>query len=125
MVFVDIAVPDQEAKWLPLLPAETPGENPVFKKSREFVAANRESVQGLVDAWFDALAWIGKNESAAVAIMAKQGGVTPEEYAAYDAGTTILTREQNMLVQCHDRPFFRFTCLPGAEPFEHEPPKGV
>jgi len=39
MVFVDIAHPDQEAKWLPLLPAETPGENPVFTKSREFVAA--------------------------------------------------------------------------------------
>lgn len=64
--------------------------------SKQFVSANGESVQGLVDAWFDALAWIEANKAAAVKIMSEQGGVTPEEYAEYDAGTTILTREENL-----------------------------
>lgn len=64
--------------------------------SKPFVDANRESVQGLVDAWFDALAWIEANPEPAVAIMAEQGGVTPEEYAEYDAGTTILSRQENL-----------------------------
>lgn len=63
---------------------------------QEFVDANPEQVQGLVDAWFDALAWIEDNPEAAVAIMAEQGGVTPEEYTEYDAGTTILDREENI-----------------------------
>lgn len=63
---------------------------------REFLEADEESVQGLVDAWFDALAWIEDNREAAVATMAEQGGVTPAEYAEYDAGTTILSREQNL-----------------------------
>lgn len=62
----------------------------------EFVEANGESVQGVVDAWFDALAWIADNRDAAVKTMAEQGGVTPAEYAEYDAGTTILTKEQNL-----------------------------
>lgn len=64
--------------------------------SKQFVAANGKSVQGLVDAWFDALSWIAANRTAAVAIMAKQGGVSPEQYAKYDAGTTILTKRENL-----------------------------
>ena len=64
--------------------------------STEFVEANGESVQGVVDAWFEAQAWIADNRDAAVKTMAEQGGVTPAEYAEYDAGTTILTREQNL-----------------------------
>lgn len=66
----------------------------VFGKA--FVASHPDSVQGMVDAWFQALAWIKDNSEKAVSIMAKQGGVTPEEYASYDAGTTILDRAQNL-----------------------------
>lgn len=77
--------------------AEFPGaisDHLVFDKA--FVAAHGKQVQGMVDAWFDALTWIDANREKAVAIMSKQGGVTPAEYADYDAGTTLLTREENI-----------------------------
>lgn len=64
--------------------------------SKAFVAKNGPTVQALVDSWFDALAYIKANRDAAVAVMAEQGGVTPAEYAEYDAGTTIFDKAQNL-----------------------------
>ena len=62
---------------------------------KEFVANNPEKVQKLVDAWFATLKEIKAEPGPSLAIMAARAGVTEPEYTAYDAGTTILTLEQN------------------------------
>ena len=62
---------------------------------KEFVANNPEKVQKLVNTWFATLKEIKANPGPSLAIMAARAGVTEPEYEAYDAGTTILTLEQN------------------------------
>jgi NitT/TauT family transport system substrate-binding protein len=62
---------------------------------KEFVANNPEKVQKLVNAWFATLKQIKADPASSLAIMAQRAGVTEPEYKAYDAGTTILTLEQN------------------------------
>ncbi|OLB77678.1 MAG: sulfonate ABC transporter substrate-binding protein [Actinobacteria bacterium 13_2_20CM_2_71_6] len=62
----------------------------------DFVKGHADQVQAIVKTWFDTLAWIKANPAEAVAIMAKRGGVSADDYKSYDAGTTIFTREQNM-----------------------------
>jgi NitT/TauT family transport system substrate-binding protein len=62
---------------------------------KEFVAKNPEKVQKLVNAWFATLRQIKADPGPSLAIMAERAGVTEAEYKAYDAGTTILTLEQN------------------------------
>jgi NitT/TauT family transport system substrate-binding protein len=49
-----------------------------------------------VKTWFDTPAWIQANKDEAIAIMAKRGGVSVDDYKSYDAGTTIFTRQQNL-----------------------------
>jgi NitT/TauT family transport system substrate-binding protein len=63
--------------------------------SSAFASSRPEAVQGLVKTWFDTLAWIGAHKEEAQAIMAKRAGVSQEEYAAYDAGTTIFSLAEN------------------------------
>jgi NitT/TauT family transport system substrate-binding protein len=77
--------------------ADFPGAIPdhlVF--TADFVANHPNEVQAVVKTWFDTLDWIENNKDAAVEIMAKRAGVSVEDYATYDAGTTIFTREQNV-----------------------------
>jgi len=77
--------------------ADFPGAIPdhlVF--GSEFVAEHSDQVQAVVKTWFDTLAWIKDNPDKAIEIMAKRAGVSAEEYKAYDAGTTIFTRDQNI-----------------------------
>jgi NitT/TauT family transport system substrate-binding protein len=77
--------------------ADFPGAIPdhlVF--DADFVKDHPKEVQAMVDTWFDTLAWIAANKDAAVAIMAKKGGVSDADYKTYDAGTTIFTHEQNL-----------------------------
>ena len=62
----------------------------------KFVAAHPTEVQAVVKTWFDTLKWISANKDAAIAIMAKRGGVSADDYKSYDAGTTIFTKEQNL-----------------------------
>lgn len=64
--------------------------------SRELIESNPEAVQGLIDTWFATLEYIEENPEEAVEIMAKRANVTVEEYAEYDAGTTIFTIEDNI-----------------------------
>jgi NitT/TauT family transport system substrate-binding protein len=61
-----------------------------------FVSQHPAEVQAVVKTWFDTLTWISKNKDAAIAIMAKRAGVSVADYASYDAGTTIFTKEQNL-----------------------------
>ncbi|MFM7312864.1 MAG: ABC transporter substrate-binding protein, partial [Cyanobium sp.] len=61
----------------------------------EFVTQHPDKVQKLVDAWFATLKTIKAEPSATLAILARRAGVSEAEYRAYDAGTTILTLEQN------------------------------
>jgi NitT/TauT family transport system substrate-binding protein len=77
--------------------ADFPGAIPdhlVF--DADFVKDHPKEVQAMVDTWFDTLAWINDNKDAAIAIMAKKGGVSDADYKTYDAGTTIFTHEQNL-----------------------------
>jgi NitT/TauT family transport system substrate-binding protein len=62
----------------------------------KFVAAHPTEVQAVVKTWFDTLKWISEHKDAAIAIMAKRAGVSVADYASYDAGTTIFTKEQNL-----------------------------
>jgi NitT/TauT family transport system substrate-binding protein len=55
-----------------------------------------DDVQALVKTWFDTIDWIRANRDQAIAIMAKRAGVSPADYATYDAGTTIFTLEKNL-----------------------------
>jgi NitT/TauT family transport system substrate-binding protein len=61
-----------------------------------FVKEHPAQVQAMVQTWFDTVAWIKANPDAAIAIMAKRGGVSAADYKTYDAGTTIFTRQQNL-----------------------------
>ena len=62
---------------------------------KEFVAKNPKAVQKLVNTWFDTLRTIKAEPGPSLAIMAQRAAVSEPEYKAYDAGTTILTLEQN------------------------------
>jgi NitT/TauT family transport system substrate-binding protein len=55
-----------------------------------------DDVQAMVKTWFDTVDWIRANRDQAVAIMAERAGVSPADYATYDAGTSIFTLEQNL-----------------------------
>lgn len=55
-----------------------------------------DDVQAMVKTWFDTVEWIRTNRDQAIAIMAKRAGVSPADYATYDAGTTIFTLEENL-----------------------------
>jgi NitT/TauT family transport system substrate-binding protein len=77
--------------------ADFPGAIPdhlVF--AADFVENHPKEVQAMVDTWFDTLDWIAANKDAAVAIMARKGGVSEADYKTYDAGTTIFSHEQNL-----------------------------
>lgn len=77
--------------------ADHPGAIPDhLALSREVVEQRPEDVQKIIEAWFKTLEYIAANPEAAVAIMAERAGVTPEEYASYDAGTTIFSVEDNL-----------------------------
>ncbi|OWY60504.1 hypothetical protein B7486_68825 [cyanobacterium TDX16] len=60
----------------------------------ELVADCPETVQGLVDAWYATTAYIEENPDEALETMAAAAELSPEEYAEFDAGTTILTAEE-------------------------------
>ncbi|MGB5135240.1 MAG: ABC transporter substrate-binding protein [Prochlorococcaceae cyanobacterium] len=63
---------------------------------REFVEANPEKVQKIVDAWFATLAEMKANPEASLAILSARAGVSEEEYKAYEAGTTLFSLEDNL-----------------------------
>lgn len=62
--------------------------------SADLVAERPDDVQRIVEAWYTTLDFIEANPEEATAIMAEAAGVTPEEYASYDAGTDILSAEE-------------------------------
>jgi len=64
--------------------------------SKKLVADNPQGVQGLVNAWFQTVAWIQANKTEAYQIMAKRAGVSVADYESYDKGTTIFTLDQNI-----------------------------
>lgn len=64
--------------------------------SRSLVTSRPDAVQALVRTWFDTLTWIKANPAKATEIMAKRAGVSTSEYAGYDRGTSIFTRQQNL-----------------------------
>jgi NitT/TauT family transport system substrate-binding protein len=77
--------------------AEFPGAIPTHLVVRQaLVKDHPQTVQALVNTWFETLRWIKGHKDAAISIMAKQGGVGVDDYRTYDAGTTIFTRQQNL-----------------------------
>jgi NitT/TauT family transport system substrate-binding protein len=77
--------------------AEFPGAIPDHLAVKPSLIKDRpKDVQAIVDTWFDTLKWIKANKDAAYDIMAKRAGVSATDYKAYDSGTTIFTRLQNL-----------------------------
>ncbi len=75
--------------------SDFPGTIPDFMVLDADVVADRpEDVQKLIDAWYMTVDWIEANPDEAVAIMAEQAGVTPEEYASFADGTDIFSAEE-------------------------------
>ncbi|RCG30506.1 aliphatic sulfonate ABC transporter substrate-binding protein [Sphaerisporangium album] len=72
--------------------------------TRDLLDRDAESVQALVNTWFDTLAWISANRDEALAIMAKRAGVGVADYETYDKGTSIFTLEQNRAAFASDLP---------------------
>lgn len=60
----------------------------------ELVADCPETVQGLVEAWYATVDYIEANPDEALATMAAAAELTPDEYAEFDAGTTLLSAEE-------------------------------
>jgi NitT/TauT family transport system substrate-binding protein len=64
--------------------------------TRQFVTANPNQVQALVDSWFETQAYIKANPAKSMETMAKRGGVSVAEYQDYAKGTKIFTIEDNL-----------------------------
>ncbi len=78
--------------------ADFPGAIPDhLALSRALVEERPEDVQKIIEAWFLTLEYIAEHREEAVAIMSARAGVTPEEYASYDAGTTLFSVEDNLV----------------------------
>jgi NitT/TauT family transport system substrate-binding protein len=77
--------------------AEFPGAIPTGLVVRGgLISDHPQTVQALVDTWFDTLKWIKTHRDTAVGIMARQAGVGVGDYNTYDAGTAIFTLQQNL-----------------------------
>ena len=63
--------------------------------SKKLVAERPDDVQKLINAWFMTVDYIEDEKEKAVAIMAKRAGVSEDEYASYDSGTTIFSVDDN------------------------------
>lgn len=63
---------------------------------REFVEANPEKIQEVVNAWFATLAVMQADPDGTLAILSARAGVSEEEYRAYEAGTTLFSLEDNL-----------------------------
>jgi NitT/TauT family transport system substrate-binding protein len=64
--------------------------------SPSLVKDRPDDVQAMVKTWFDTVDWIRANRDKAIAIMAERAGVSADDYATYDAGTSIFSLEQNL-----------------------------
>jgi NitT/TauT family transport system substrate-binding protein len=64
--------------------------------SGAFLDRRPAAVQALVKTWFETIAWIAAHRAEAIQIMAKRAGVTPADYAGYDAGTRIFSLQDNL-----------------------------
>jgi NitT/TauT family transport system substrate-binding protein len=62
--------------------------------SPELVADCPGDVQAIVDTWYDTVAFMEESPEEATAIMAELAELAPEEYAEFDAGTTIFSAEE-------------------------------
>jgi NitT/TauT family transport system substrate-binding protein len=77
--------------------AEFPGAIPNHLVVRPALVEERpKEVQALVNTWFETLRWMKLNKDAAIAIMARVGGVDVADYQTYDSGTTVFTHQQNL-----------------------------
>jgi|SoiMetStandDraft_2_1073263.scaffolds.fasta_scaffold15891_3 NitT/TauT family transport system substrate-binding protein len=84
--------------------SDFPGTIPDFLVlDRKVVEERPEDVQKLVDAWYATLDWIEQNPDKAVAIMAEQAGISPEEYASLADGTRIFSAEDALASLTGDR----------------------
>ncbi|MBW4647894.1 MAG: ABC transporter substrate-binding protein [Kastovskya adunca ATA6-11-RM4] len=63
---------------------------------RQLIEERPQDVQALVNTWFDTLNYLEKNNQKGRETLAKQAGVSVEEYKNYDAGTTIFRIEDNL-----------------------------
>jgi NitT/TauT family transport system substrate-binding protein len=63
---------------------------------RQLIEERPQDVQALVNTWFGTLNYLEANNQKGRETLAKQAGVSVEEYKNYDAGTTIFSIEDNL-----------------------------
>ncbi|TVS03430.1 MAG: aliphatic sulfonate ABC transporter substrate-binding protein [Cyanobium sp. PLM2.Bin73] len=63
---------------------------------RDFVEANPEKVQEVVNAWFATLEAMEADPQGSLAILSARAGVSEDEYREYEAGTTLFSLEDNL-----------------------------
>lgn len=77
--------------------AEFPGAIPdLLVVSQTMIDERPEDVQGLVDVWFDVLAFMEENPDRADEIMAERANVSVEEFQLFKEGTRLFTVEENL-----------------------------
>ncbi|MBE7384057.1 MAG: ABC transporter substrate-binding protein [Leptolyngbya sp. SIO1E4] len=77
--------------------ADFPGAIPdLLVVTQVLIDEQPETVQALVNTWFDILAFMDENSDRANEIMAKQANVSAEDFDKYLAGTRFFTLEDNL-----------------------------
>lgn len=68
----------------------------IISGRKDVLAARRDDVLRLLDAWFEALAFVDTNKDEAFAIMAKRSEVSVDEFAGMWAGMKMYTKPENV-----------------------------
>lgn len=77
----------------------------IISARKEVLAARKDDVQRLLDAWFEALAFVATNKDEAFSIMAKRSEVKVDEFAGMWAGVKMYSKPENVtLVGTAEKP---------------------
>ena len=77
--------------------ADFPGAIPdLLVVTQALIDSNPDLVQGLVNTWFDILAFMEANPEQAEAIMVQRANVAPEDFDQFKAGTKLFSIEDNL-----------------------------
>ncbi|MGD1902545.1 MAG: ABC transporter substrate-binding protein [Geitlerinemataceae cyanobacterium] len=77
--------------------ADFPGAIPdLLVVTQTLIDEKPDVVQGLIDTWFDILAFMEANPEEADAIMAERAGVEPEDFEQFKEGTKMFSIEDNL-----------------------------
>lgn len=77
----------------------------IISARKDILKARKDDVKRLLDAWYDALAFVDTNKDEAFAIMAKHSDVKVDEFAGMWAGVKMYSRPENIdLIGTSEKP---------------------